>query len=234
MLIASFINTSTILIFCFRGGTKNLNEHVNKNMSLKIVVVVVSILLVLTTCTSIYLYTAPDIELENQVNSLIIERDSLKQQVFDLIVERDALPTPDQVNSLIAERDTLKQQVNALTNERDDLEAQIIYLQATISTIQGQVDALRAPKLVTALAVVDQRPLFQTPYFEITGTVWNVGSETATNCRLHVIMYQGSTIAENTYITLSTINGESYRNVDEQIFYVGSQITDWEIIPEMD
>ena len=55
-----------------------MNEHINKNMSLKIVVVVVSILLVLTTCTSIYLYTAPNTELENQVNSLVTERDALK------------------------------------------------------------------------------------------------------------------------------------------------------------
>ena len=69
MFIASFINASAILLFCFRGGTENLNEHINKNMSLKIVVVVVSALLVLTTCISIYLYTAPNTELENQVYS---------------------------------------------------------------------------------------------------------------------------------------------------------------------
>ena len=67
-----------------------------------------------------------------------------------------------------------------------------------------------------------------------SGTVWNVGSETATNCRLHVILYQGSTIAKDTYISLITINSESYRSVDEKIFYAGTEITDWEIIPEMD
>ena len=144
------------------------------------------------------------------------------------------MPTPEQVNSLIAERDTLKQQVNDLTNERGDLRREIDALNTQITSLQRIIEDLEAPKLVTALAVVDQRPLFQTPYFEITGTVWNVGSETATNCRLHIILYQGSTIAEDTYISLSTINSESYRNVDEKIFYAGTEITDWEIIPEMD
>ena len=196
----------------------SLSKEVKTGMALKIALVVVSILLVLTTCTSIYLYTAPNTELENQVNSLVTERDALKQQVNDLIVERD----------------TLKQQVNALTNERDDLKAQIIFLQNQIANLEDEVNRLKAPKLVTALAVVDQRPLFQTPYFEISGTVWNVGSDTATNCRLHVIIYQGSAIAKDTYISLITINGESYRTVDEKIFYAGTEITDWEIIPEMD
>ena len=212
-----------------------MNDHVNKNTALKIVVAIVSTLLIVTTFTSIYLYSVySNPELENQVNSLVTERDALKQQVNDLMVERDNLPTPEQVNSLVTERDALKQQVNDLMVERDQLEAQIIYLQATVDTIQGQVDALRAPKLVTALSVTDQRPWFQTPYVQISGEVWNVGSDTAYNCRLHIILYQGSAIAEDTYISLSTINGESHRNVDTQIFYVGSELTDIDIIPEMD
>jgi len=210
---------------------KSLSEEVKTGMALKIALAVVSILLVLTTSTSIYLYTAYS---DPEIASLVTERDALKQQVNDLIIERGNLPTPEQVNSLIAERDALKQQVNDLTDERGDLLREIDALNTQITSLQRIIEDLEAPKLVTALAVVDQRPLYQTPYFEITGTVWNVGSDTATNCRLHVIMYQGSAIAEDTYISLITINGESYRTVDEKIFYAGTKITDWEIIPEMD
>ena len=91
----------------------------------------------------------------------------IKFTVNDLIVERDNLLTPEQVNSLIAERDALKQQVNALTNERDDLKAQIILLQNQISDLEDEVNSLKAPKLVTALAVTDQRPIWGDSYFEI-------------------------------------------------------------------
>jgi len=209
-----------------------LSKEVKTGMALKIALAVVSILLVLTTSTSIYLYTAyysTNAELENQVNSLVTERDNLKAQVSSLVAEKD-----EQVNSLVTERDNLKEEVNSLVTERGDLEAQIIFLQNQISDLEDDVERLNAPKLVTALAVTDQRPIWGTPYFEISGTVWNVGTYTATNCRLHIILYQGSAIAEDTYISLITINGESYRTVDEKIFYAGTKITDWEIIPEMD
>ena len=121
-----------------------------------------------------------------------------------------------------------------MTTERDYLKNQIIFLQNQISSLEDDVNSLKAAKLVTALAVTDQRPTYGTPYFEISGTVWNVGTLTATNCRLHVIVYQGSSIAKDTYIGLITINSESYKKVFEQIYYTGSQITNWEIIPEWD
>ena len=212
-----------------------MNQQNNKNTGLKLSLVVVSALLVLTMCICVYLYTAPDTELQNQVNSLVTERDALKLQVFDLIIERDNKPTQEQLDTLTTERDSLKLQVNTLTTERDDLKEQILFLQNQISSLKDEVNNLKAAKLVTALAVTDQRPAFGTPYFEISGTVWNVGTLTATNCRLHVVLYQeGSSIAKDTYISLITINSESYKNVFEQIYYTGSQITNWSLIPEWD
>ncbi len=87
---------------------------------------------------------------------------------------------------------------------------------------------------VYAVEDVELRRTAEEQKKEISGTVWNVGTLTATNCRLHVVLYQGSSIAKDTYISLITINSESYKNVFEQISYTCSQITNWELIPEWD
>ena len=205
-----------------------MNDYAKKSRGLKIALVVVSILLIASFGANLYFYTTHSIT----VSRLTTERDVLNQQINDLTTERDNLE--DQVNSLITERESLKQQIKDLVNERDPLKSQIVSLQNQITDLEDEVNRLKSPKLVTTLSVTDQRPWFQTPYLQISGEVWNVGSDTAYGCRLHVILYQGSAIAEDTYISLGTINGESYRNVDSKIFYAGSELTDIDIIPQMD
>ena len=51
-------------------------------------------------------------------------------------------------------------------------------------------ETLKAPKLVKAhLMGGDNRPWFGTPYLHIYGYIVNVGTETAYNCKLHVVAY---------------------------------------------
>ena len=102
-------------------------------------------------------------------------------------------------------------------------------LQNQITTLQNEIDQLKAPKLITRLGANDIRLLFSTPYMEISGTVWNVGKNTAQDCRIHVILYQGATVAKATYITLGSIDGEQWKGVTEKIYYEGSAITEWEM-----
>ena len=101
-----------------------------------------------------------------------------------------------------------------------------------IADLQNEIDSLKASKLVTRLGASDQKPLLATNYLQVTGAVWNVGTNTAHNCRLHVIIYQGQTVAKDTYINLGTINGEGYVDVNEKVYYEGSALTDWNITPE--
>jgi hypothetical protein len=49
----------------------------------------------------------------------------------------------------------------------------------------------------------------------------------ALNCRIHIIAYQGSAVALDSYIILGVINGESWVNIDEKLYYSGSAITNW-------
>jgi len=93
--------------------------------------------------------------------------------------------------------------------------------------------ALKAPKLsVLSVYSGDVRPWLGTPYLHVYGEVWNVGSDTAYNCRLHVILYQGSVVAEDTYVNLGTISGENKKSVDANIYYNGDALTSWSITPE--
>ena len=71
------------------------------------------------------------------------------------------------------------------------------------------------------------------PYLHIYGYICNVGTNSAYNCKLHIVAYQsGGVKAIDTYIDLGTIDGESWKSVDSYIFYSGSPLESWEITPE--
>ena len=184
-----------------------MSKEVKTGMALKIALAVVSILFIISLIANMYFYSrqygvTPDSGLESQVADLQSQVDSL---------------TTDK-NSLTSERDNLQNQVNSLTSDKNNL--------------QNEVDSLRAPDLVTRLGMGDERPWFQTPYFHVSGEVWNVGTNTAYNCKLHVVLYQGFVVAEDTYINLGTISGRTYTSVDSKIYYEGSALTGRSITPE--
>lgn len=89
-------------------------------------------------------------------------------------------------------------------------------------------------KLVTRLGAYDMRYNYsgQDIRLYMTGEVWNVGTETAQNCSLHVILQQGDVVAADTYILLGNIAGGSFTDVARNIYYTGDALTNWTIIPE--
>lgn len=95
---------------------------------------------------------------------------------------------------------------------------------------QGKVPA----RLVTRLGANDMRYNYTGSDIRlyISGEVWNVGTEAAQNCSLHVTLYQGNTVAKDTYIELGTINGGSFKDVAANIYYTGESLSNWTIIPE--
>ena len=113
------------------------------------------------------------------------------------------------------------------------LENQIADLQSQVSDLENQVSNLEKAKLIKVeLSGTDNRPWFQTPYLHVTGGIANVGTDTAYNCRLHVILYQGAVVAEDTYINLGTISGEGWQGVDSRVYYEGEALTMWSLTPE--
>lgn len=134
--------------------------------------------------------------------------------------------------SLIANAYLYTQQYGVTPNGGS--EGQIADLQNQISALQNEIDSLKAANLVTRLGATDEKPWLSTDYLHVTGSVINVGTNAAYNCKLHVILYQGQTVAKDTYINLGTIVGEGYVDVDEKVYYEGSALTNWSITPEWD
>jgi len=66
----------------------------------------------------------------------------------------------------------------------------------------------------------------------ISGEIWNVGTAAAQNCKLHVTLYQGDTVAKDTYIELGTINAGSFVDVASNVYYAGDALTNWTLVPE--
>jgi uncharacterized protein YoxC len=111
-------------------------------------------------------------------------------------------------------------------SEINDLTIQIINQQATITSLQNEINTLKAPKLIKVnLRADDNRPWLGTPYLHVYGYVCNVGTNTAYSSKIHVVAYQsGGVVAIDTYITLGTIYGESWTSVDSNIYYSGSEL----------
>ena len=108
-------------------------------------------------------------------------------------------------------------------------------LENQIVNLQNEIESLKSAKLIMVnFHGTNERPLFQTPYFRITGEVVNVGTYTAYNCKLYVILYQGQVVAEDTYINLGTINGEGSVTVNSIIYYTGVEIYTWSKTIEWD
>jgi len=162
-------------------------------------------------------------DLDSEKNILLDEKNSLQNQVDALTNDRSNLQS--QVESLTSEKESLTSEKNSLQNQVDSLTTEN-------NDLQNELDSLSTPNFIQNLEVTDTRPVFfQRPRVRITGEVWNVGT-TAANCRLHVILYQGSDVAEDTYVDVGLIGGRSFESVDETINYDGSPISDYTITAE--
>ena len=132
---------------------------------------------------------------------------------------------------------------NALQKEVDDLNGQVANLQEEKTNIQNQLlsrlNQTQVPRLVTRLGTKDVRssPYLNHPWsgqirFYISGEVWNVGRISANNSKLHVTLYQGSVIANDTFIGLGTIAAGSYVDVNANVPYQGEPLTKWTVTTE--
>ena len=135
--------------------------------------------------------------------------------------------------ALITERDSLKNKVSSLVVERDNA-------LANATVLGAEVAQLRSGRLMTNLGSYDNRDNELQPFIHIYGVVWNVGTEPAVNCKIHVVGKQGDVIAVDTYIDLQTINGydsypyTSFKEIDERVYYYGSALTEKIVTIEYD
>jgi len=97
---------------------------------------------------------------------------------------------------------------------------------ALIAALQDEIDSLKAAKLVSVnLKAEDNRSIVETPYVHVYGFVVNVGNYTADDARVHVVLQQsGGVVANDIYISLGSVGGESVVSVDAKVYYEGSEI----------
>jgi chaperonin cofactor prefoldin len=199
----------------------------------KIPLAVISVILIASLVLNAYFYTqngsAPDNSLLTQVTDLQSQLANLQEQITNL-ESGNANLTVQVAN--------LESQTANLRNQTSNLQSQNVNLQNKKSELQTQLNQLDqgivAPKIVTRLGARDMRYNYsgQNLRLYISGEVWNVGTETAQNCSLHVTLYQGGTVSKDTYIELGTINGGSHTDVARNIYYAGEALTKWTITPE--
>ena len=192
---------------------------------------VVSVILIVSLVANAYFYTqqsgsAPDSSLQTQVTSLQNQLANLQEQANNLQSGNA---------NLTAQVANLENQTVNLRNQTSSLQSENVNLQNKKTELLSQLDqGIVAPKLVTRLGARDMRYNYsgQDLRLYITGEVWNVGTEAAQNCSIHVTLYQGDTVAKDTYIQLGTINGGSFTEVARNIYYTGEALTNWTITPE--
>ena len=126
---------------------------------------------------------------------------------------------------------------NAVLKEQaSELRALASTLENEIAELEDQLNQLgqEGPRLVTRLGARDTRFNYsgQETRLYISGEVWNVGTSAARNCKLHVTLYQGVTIAKDAFIELGTIDVGSYVDVASDVYYTGNALTNWTLTPE--
>ena len=141
----------------------------------------------------------------------------------------------NQIGTPNNEKSNLQAQVNTLQTDKTNLQNQINTLQTDKTNLQNQINTLKAPQLVKIhLEETDNRiwVSIEPPYFHLRSIVVNLGSNTAYDCKLHVVLYHGAVITKETDILLGSISGKNWKSIDERIYYTGSALTDCTVMPE--
>jgi regulator of replication initiation timing len=205
----------------------------------KLALIVVSVILVGSLAANAYFYALQQDGLAGD-NGLKKQAANLQSQLAILSNQTDSLQS--EKTNLETQVTNLENQTAYLQNQTDSLQSENSKLQDENAAVQNQIDQVRlsgAPRIVTRLGATDVRstPAEGHPWsgvirFYISGEVWNIGTGSARDCRLHVMLYQGETVANDTYVELGTINAGTYVDVAEDIYYFGETLTNWTIIPE--
>lgn len=171
------------------------------------VLIVAGILIIVLVVSNVWVYMT----LQTQVDGLQGQVTTLNATYLDYVTSHSY--TDSEYESL---NSTYNDYVD--THSHTDLEYE---------ALEDERDAFKAPKLnLLNLQSSDEWSL-DAPYLHFYGEVWNVGVETAFDCRIHVTAYQGAVKAIDSWIGLGTILGENKKSLDVDIDYEGAPLTAW-------
>jgi TolA-binding protein len=156
-------------------------------------------------------------------NSMLVNKDGEISSLKDQLANAGIQPNPSVPNPDTSDKDA---QIADLQNQVAQLQSENNNLNSQISSLQSQINSLKAANLISVnMKYEDNRPFLQDAYMHVYGYVANTGTNTANNAKIHVIIYQGATVAKDTTVTLGSISGKSSASVDTKIYYTGSAIT---------
>jgi regulator of replication initiation timing len=206
----------------------------------KIALSLLALILVASLCANALLIagTSPQSrvdDLANQVSAAQFHADALETEKRNL---------QNQISNLTAQVTGLQSQISGLTHSSENFTAENTALQQENAALQLANADLQnqlyreGPRLITKLGATDVQ-IDHTAYHSnqtrlfIEGVVWNIGAKPAQDSRLHVVLYEGEAIVNDTYIDLGTINALDCVNVHTDVYYyTGDRLTDWKITPE--
>jgi cell division protein FtsL len=140
-----------------------------------------------------------------------------------------------QVNDLLGENASIRSEIanfQSFQGEVVNLKKDVADLKNKIEDLKKERNEIKNPKIVTYLGTTDVRTDLSKTRFYMSGRVWNTGIDVAYNCSLHVTLYRGDSIVNDSYVKLGDLHGASWLDVDTNIHYSGSALTNWTIIPE--
>jgi len=157
--------------------------------------------------------------LQNQVNTLNAQITSLNAQISTL---------NNWLNGNVTALANANTQISNLNASLNGNVTALATANIQIASLNSQLTSLNAPNLVQInLVGSDNRPLLQNAYLLVTGYECNVGTNPAYNSQIHVVAYQGSVVAIDTYINLGTILGHGWHISNQNVYYTGSALTNY-------
>jgi hypothetical protein len=147
------------------------------------------------------------------------------------LLNESGITVPPNAGDKDAQIADLQNQIELLNGTVAQKDAEIDSLQNQTATLESQVNDLKAPKLIPVNLRADDTRYAQSAFVEVYGSVANVGTNVANNAKIHVVLYHvvlyitGEIVAKDTYIELGSISGESSVNLDTNINYEGTPIT---------
>ena len=182
----------------------------------KIGLLISGILIVILAFSSLWLYTRVD-SLQRQVSTLQTDNDNLQAQVSSLQTDKSSLQS--QVSSLETEYNQLQTCLDGnITNYESQiatLNSQIDSLEAQITSLQSEIDSLKAPQLhLVNFESTVTTVWLGTDYVTVKGTIFNSGSNFATNVVFTVRIYDSrGTLLKTEQIAFGTISGKPIRTL---------------------
>ncbi len=178
----------------------------------RLILMVAGALIVVLLISNVWVYMT----LQTQTSQLQSVQDELQS------VQDELHSVQGQLSSLNATYMSLNATYNAYVATHS-------YTDAEYSALEDELYAYKASKLNLLNLQSSDEWSVDAPYLRVFGEVWNVGSDIAYDCRLHVTAYQDAVKAIDSWIGLGTILGENRKSLDVDIAYLGEPLTAWNI-----